>query len=86
MCIRDSKYGMPVEDALAALTTLPAEFLGVDEFVGSIEEGKDADIIVLSGEPLSVDTWVDMTVVNGEIVYEKEKDQQLKLLLNGESK
>lgn len=79
------KYGMPVEDALAALTTLPAEFLGVDEFVGSIEKGKDADIIVLSGEPLSVDTWVDMTVVNGEIVYEKEKDDQLKLLLNGET-
>jgi len=79
------KYGMPVEEALAALTTLPAEFLGVDEFVGSIEKGKDADIIVLSGEPLSVDTWVDMTVVNGEIVYEKEKDDQLKLLLNGET-
>ena len=79
------KYGMPVEDALAALTTLPAKFLGVDEFVGSLEKGKDADIIVLSGEPLSVDTWVDMTVVNGEIVYEKDKDEQLKLLLNGET-
>ena len=79
------KYGMPVEEALESLTTLPAEFLGVDELVGSIEKGKDADIIVLSGEPLSVDTWVDMTVVNGEIVYEKEKDEQLKLLLNGET-
>ena len=79
------KYGMPVEEALESLTLLPAKFLGVDEYVGSIEEGKDADIIVLSGEPLSVDTWVDMTVVNGEIVYEKEKDEQLKLLLNGET-
>lgn len=79
------KYGMPVEDALAALTTLPAKFLGVDEFVGSIEEGKDGDIIVLSGEPLSVDTWVDMTIINGEIVYEKENDEQLELLLNGET-
>ena len=79
------KYGMPTEEALEALTTLPAEFLGVDEFVGSIEKGKDADIIVLSGEPLSVDTWVEMTVVNGEIVYEKDKDEQLKLLLKGET-
>ena len=79
------KYGMPVEEALESLTLLPAKFLGVDEYVGSIEEGKDADIIVLSGEPLSVDTWVDMTVVNGEIVYEKEKDEQLKLLLKGET-
>ena len=76
---------MPVEEALESLTTLPAKFLGVDEFVGSIEKGKDADIIVLSGEPLSVDTWVDMTIVNGEVVYEKEKDEQLKLLLNGET-
>ncbi len=79
------KYGMPVEEALESLTMLPAKFLGVDEYVGSIEEGKDGDIIVLSGEPLSVDTWVDMTVVNGEIVYEKEKDEQLKLLLQGEA-
>lgn len=79
------KYGMPVEEALEALTTLPAKFLGVDDYVGSIEKGKDADIIVLSGEPLSVDTWVEMTVVNGEIVYEKDKDEQLKLLLKGET-
>ena len=79
------KYGMPTEEALEALTTLPAKFLGVDEYVGSIEKGKDADIIVLSGEPLSVDTWVEMTVVNGEIVYEKDKDEQLKLLLKGET-
>lgn len=79
------KYGMPVEEALESLTTLPAKFLGVDEFVGSLEKGKDADVIVLSGEPLSVDTWVDMTIVNGEVVYEKEKDEQLKLLLNGET-
>ena len=76
---------MPVEEALESLTTLPAKFLGVDEFVGSLEKGKDADVIVLSGEPLSVDTWVDMTIVNGEVVYEKEKDEQLKLLLNGET-
>ncbi len=79
------KYGMPVEEALEALTTLPAKFLGVDELVGSIEEGKDGDIIVLSGEPLSVDSWVEMTIIGGEVVYEKDKDDQLKLLLNGQS-
>jgi imidazolonepropionase-like amidohydrolase len=79
------KYGMPVEEALQSLTTLPAKFLGVDEFVGSIEKGKDGDIIVLSGEPLSVDTWVEMTIVNGEVIYEKDKDDQLKLLLDGET-
>lgn len=79
------KYGMPAEKALESLTTLPAKILGVDDFVGSIEPGKDGDVIVLSGEPLSVDTWVEMTIVNGEVVYEKEKDDQLKLLLSGET-
>lgn len=79
------KYGMPVDDALAALTILPAKFIGVDEYVGSIEEGKDADVIVLSGEPLGVGTWVEMTIVNGEIVYEKDEDEQLKLLLEGDT-
>ena len=79
------KYGMPVEEALKALTILPAKFIGVDEFVGSIEAGKDADVIVLSGDPLGVGTWVEMTIVNGEVVYEKDADEQLKLLLEGDS-
>ena len=42
-------------------------------------------MIVLSGDPLGVSTWVEMTIVNGEVVYEKDEDEQLKLLLEGES-
>jgi imidazolonepropionase-like amidohydrolase len=38
----------------------------------SLEVGKDADVIVLNGEPLSVRTWVDFVYVNGELVYERE--------------
>ena len=78
------KYGMPVEDALRALTLDAAALIGVDEFVGSIEVGKDADLVVLTGDPLSVSTWVDTTIVNGEIVYERSKDVKLKKLLNPE--
>ncbi len=79
------KYGMPEQEALEALTTLPAKFLGVDQFVGSIEKGKDGDIIILSGDPLKVDTWVETTIVNGEVVYQRDEDQQLKRLLGEET-
>ena len=75
------KYGMPVDEALEALTLQPAKLLGVDQFVGSIEVGKDADLIILSGDPLKVSTWVEKTIVNGKLVYEREKDTKLKKLL-----
>ena len=75
------KYGMPEQEALEALTILPAKFLGVDKFVGSIEPGKDGDILILSGHPLQVDTWVEKTIVNGEVVYDKDEDEQLQRLL-----
>ena len=80
------KYGMPRQAALEALTIVPAKFLGVDKFVGSIEKGKDGDVIILSGDPLNVTTWVETTIVDGEIVYQREKDEQLKMLLTGEKK
>ena len=79
------KYGMPVQEALEALTIVPARFLGVDKYVGSIEKGKDGDVIILSGDPLKVDTWVETTIVNGEVVYERENDEQLKRLLGEET-
>jgi imidazolonepropionase-like amidohydrolase len=79
------KYGMPEQEALESLTTLPAKFLGVDKFVGSIEKGKDGDVIILSGDPLKVDTWVETTIVNGEVVYQRDEDQQLKRLLGEET-
>lgn len=78
------RYGMPEKQALAALTLVPAQLHGIDQFVGTIETGKDADLVILSGDPLKVDTWVEKTIVNGEVVYEKEKDDQLKRLLTGQ--
>ncbi|MDG2012433.1 MAG: amidohydrolase family protein [Pirellulaceae bacterium] len=75
------KYGMPKDEALKALTLLPAEFLGVDQFVGSLEKGKDGDVIILTGDPLKNGTWVETTIVNGEVVYERDNDEKLELLL-----
>ena len=75
------KYGMDKEDALQAITLRPAQMLGVDRFVGSLEVGKDADIAVLSGDPMDVNTWVDYTVVSGKVVYDRTKDRKIQNLL-----
>jgi imidazolonepropionase-like amidohydrolase len=62
-------YGMPAAEILRALTINPARVLGVADRVGSLEAGKDADVIVLDGPPLSIKTWVERVYVNGELVH-----------------
>ena len=47
------REGMPEEEALKAITINAAEVIGVDDRVGSLEVGKDADIVVLAGTPLT---------------------------------
>jgi imidazolonepropionase-like amidohydrolase len=74
-------YGLPAEQALAALTLEPAKALGIDSYVGSIQPGRDADLVILTGDPLDVNTWVEKTIVNGQVAYERENDWKLKLLL-----
>ncbi len=75
------KYGVPVAEALESITLRPAKLLGVDKQAGSIEAGKDADIVILTGDPLRVSTWVDTTLVRGKVVYERSQDRKLKQLL-----
>jgi imidazolonepropionase-like amidohydrolase len=62
-------YGMSDDDILKAVTINAAEILGVGERVGSLAPGKDADVIVLDGPPLSIKTWVERVYVNGELVH-----------------
>ena len=64
-------YGMTDDQVLRAVTLIPAQILGIADRVGSLEAGKDADVIVLDGPPLSVKTWVQRVYVNGELVYTK---------------
>ena len=66
-----SGYGLSEADVLKAVTLIPAEILGVANRVGSLEVGKDADVIVLDGPPLSVKTWVQRVYVGGELVFQK---------------
>lgn len=65
--------GLDEQTALESITITAAEICGVDTRVGSIEEGKDADLIVLDGDPFDYRTFVDLTFVNGKLLYDKSK-------------
>lgn len=64
-----SRYGLDMIEGLKALTINPAKALKIDNRVGSVEEGKDADLVVFNGEPLETTTKVLLTTINGKIVY-----------------
>lgn len=63
------KAGLPMMEGLRAITINAARICGVDDRVGSLEAGKDADIAVFGGNPLEVFTHTLCTVINGRIVY-----------------
>lgn len=65
------RAGMTREGALAALTLSGARQLGLADRVGSLEAGKDADFVVLSGDPFSIWTRVEQTWVEGELVFDR---------------
>ena len=65
------KAGLNVDTALKAITINPAQILGVDDRVGSIEKGKDADIVIFSKHPFDIQTKTKYVFINGEIVYSK---------------
>lgn len=65
------KEGMKYEDALKGITIIAAEQLGVAHRMGSIEAGKDADIAIFSGDPLSNFSKCVFTMIDGEIYHNK---------------
>ena len=67
------RCGVSPERALRMITINPAKALGVSERVGSLEVGKDADVVVYQGNPLTdLQYTTKYTVINGEIVYKAE--------------
>ena len=70
--------GLPQTAALEALTLQPARFMGVDDRLGSIEVGKDMDLVVLKGDLFRYTNLPEWTIVNGRIAYDKAKDTLLK--------
>jgi imidazolonepropionase-like amidohydrolase len=74
------KYGGVSEvDALKLVTLNPAKILHLDHRMGSIEEGKDADVVLWNGHPLSVYSRAKMTLVDGIVYFDEEKDAAMKL-------
>ncbi len=66
------REGMPEEEALKAITLNAAEIIGVADRVGSLEVGKDADLVVFSGHPLDYRTVVELVLVDGQVAYRRE--------------
>lgn len=66
------KAGLPEEEALKAITINAAEILDIDDRVGSIEEGKDADLVLFSSNPLrDIGAEALLTIIDGRIVHSK---------------
>lgn len=68
-----AKEGLGIDEALRAITINAAEICKVSNRVGSIEVGKDADIVIYDGNPLEVFTNCLYTIINGKIVYQSDK-------------
>jgi imidazolonepropionase-like amidohydrolase len=77
-------FGLPKEEALKAITIYPAQIFGIDKFVGSIEVGKMANLIVTDGDPLELRTRLKYMFINGKQtdltnkhtrLYDKFKDR-----------
>ncbi|MDG2382004.1 MAG: amidohydrolase family protein [Pirellulaceae bacterium] len=61
-------YGLPKDEALKAITLYPAQILGVHEHVGSLEPGKDATMILTTGNPLDTESQVERAFIQGRSV------------------
>jgi imidazolonepropionase-like amidohydrolase len=64
------RSGLSRDDALKAITLNAASIAGVGDRVGSIQQGKDGDFIILNGDPLDPTSRIEMVVVNGVVAYE----------------
>ncbi len=92
--ITDSRYffrmaalgvrgGLPRKAALEALTIRGAEMLKLDDRIGSLKAGKDADFIILDGDPLSIYTKVKETWVEGQKAFDRENPKDLLYAIGG---
>jgi imidazolonepropionase-like amidohydrolase len=73
------KYGgMSEEEALKMVTLNPAKLLHLDDRMGSIKEGKDADLVLWTENPLSVYAQVRFTIIDGIIYFDSERDKELR--------
>ena len=80
-CVR---HGVSRQTALESITINPAKMLNLGDRIGSLEVGKVANVLVLTGDPLDFNTWVDEVYINGIRAYRRDDDVRLKQLLGEE--
>jgi adenine deaminase len=79
------KYGgLSQEEALDLVTINPAKMLRVNDKVGSLKVGKDADVVVWSDNPLSIYAKSLYTIVDGTVYFDRQKDEQLQKEVDAE--
>jgi imidazolonepropionase-like amidohydrolase len=71
-----ARYGADGYHMLRATTIHPARAFGIDDRVGSLEVGKDADIVIRSGDPLDPRSRVEIVLIDGEVQYDRRHDGQ----------
>ncbi len=76
--------GLSEEEALRLITINPAIMLRIDDRVGSIEVGKDADLVIYTNHPLSVYSRVEQTLIDGQVYFDREHDRALRQQLEQE--
>lgn len=70
------KYGFPREKAIAAMTSIPAEALGIDAHYGSIQVDRFADLLFFEGDPFEIGSKLHSVMIRGEMKFESEKEAQ----------
>ncbi len=85
---KTQKYGrLSDKDALAMITINPAKQLGIEERVGSIEEGKEGDIAIFNNHPLSIYAIPMYTIVDGVLEFDRQNDaDDMRIYVNPEEK
>ena len=79
------KYGgMSEEDAWKTVTLNPAKLLHIDDRVGSVKAGKDADLVLWSGHPMSVYSKAEKTMIEGVTYFDIERDAQMRDAIKSE--
>lgn len=67
------KYGLDPNEALKAITLNPAKLIGMEDRIGSLERGKDADLVIFDGDPFDIQTKVLKTFIDGKLVYSADQ-------------
>jgi imidazolonepropionase-like amidohydrolase len=77
------REGMSRDKALEALTLANAKMMRIDNRVGSLKKGKDADLVILSGDPFSVYTHVEQTWIEGQKIWDRSNPEDKKIATGG---